>query len=76
MPIFLTINGVFIVIFIAITLMHPPIWGWVLFIGTWCIADYFVIKKTNIHLKSWQWFTLITALTVIDFVVLYAAGQL
>lgn len=76
MPLFLAANGVFVVIFIVLALIHPPIWGWVLFVGAWCIADYFIIKKTNIHLSTWQWCVFIAILTIIDLIVLFATGQL
>ena len=76
MPLFLAANGVFVVIFIALAFLQPPLWGWALFVVVWCIADYFIIKKTNIHLKIWQWIVLIAALTVIDVIVLYATGQI
>ena len=76
MPLFIAANGVFVVIFIALALYQPPIWGWILFVAAWCVADYFIIKKTNIHLKSWQWVVFIAALTAIDLIVLFATGQL
>jgi len=76
MPLFIAANGVFIVVFIAIALYQPPIWGWILFGAAWCVADYFIIKKTNIHLKNWQWGVFIAALTAIDLIVLFATGQL
>lgn len=74
MTLFLAANGVFFVIFIALAFLQPSLWGWALFVAVWCIADYFIIKKTNIHLKNWQWVGFIAALTVIDGIVLYATG--
>ncbi len=76
MSVFLGVNGFFIALFIVIAIVHPPIWGWAVFVIAWCIADYLVIKKTKIHLKYWQWGVLIAVLTIIDLIVLYTTGKL
>lgn len=76
MPLFLTVNAIFIVTFIFIAIEQPALWVWAIFVACWSIADYFVIKKTQIHLSIKQWALLLGALTVIDLVVLASTGQL
>jgi hypothetical protein len=76
MPIFLTVNAIFVITFIFIAVAQPAIWVWVAFATVWSIADYFVIKKTQIHLSIKQWALLLGVLTIIDLAVLASTGQL
>ncbi len=74
MTVFLIVNGAFVAIFIALAITQPPWWGWVLFIGLWIAADYYIAK--DVHLAWWHWALLVAGLTAVDMGVLYGTGQL
>lgn len=74
MTLFLIVNGVFIAVFIALAIIQPPWWSWVLFVAAWIIIELFVAR--DLHLAKWHWVLLIAILTAIDVGVLYGTGQL
>ena len=74
MNIFLAVNAAFVLVFVGLAIMGPPLWGWLVFIGTWCLADYILAK--DIHLAWWHWVLLVLILAIVDVVVLRLTGQI
>lgn len=74
MKLFLAVNVAFVAVFVGLAIYQPPIWGWLVFIGTWCLADYILAR--DIHLAWWHWVLLVGILAIVDVVVLRLTGQI
>ena len=71
---FLAVNAAFILVFVGLAIFQPPVWGWLVFIGAWCLADYILAK--DIHLAWWHWVVLVLILVIVDVIVLRLTGQI
>ena len=74
MKVFLAVNAAFVLVFVGLAIVQPPLSVWLVFIGTWCLADYILAK--DIHLAWWHWVLLVAILAIVDVVVLRLTGQI